>query len=61
MADFERACLAFAEGMQGVLEPPGQAGRKAPALPLVNFGPRKPAKRAAPREVDAVRRPLAKP
>ncbi|MGK6307942.1 hypothetical protein [Variovorax sp. DT-64] len=40
VAEFERACRTFAQGMERVLDPP------APAAAGL-FGPRKPVKRAA--------------
>jgi hypothetical protein len=41
VAEFERACRTFAQGMERVLDPP------APAAADGLFGPRKPVKRAA--------------
>jgi hypothetical protein len=59
IAEFERACLDFSEGMRDLLEPP--APQPASLLPPLPFGPRKPAKRApsrrvSPSDVVAVRR-----
>jgi hypothetical protein len=54
IAEFDRANLDFAEGMQKALEPAPSAEPASP-MPLLEFGPRKPAKRAPPRQVELVR------
>ena len=61
IAEFERACLDFSEGMRDLLEPPAPTRQAASLLPPLPFGPRKPAKRAPgrrlnPADVLAVRR-----
>jgi hypothetical protein len=43
LAEFERSCREFSEGMRQVLDPP--APRTENVEPLLQLGPRKPAKR----------------
>ncbi|SEB26362.1 hypothetical protein [Variovorax sp. YR216] len=53
IAEFQQVCLDFSSGMQKVLEVP--AVEPAPPLPLLDFGPRKPAKRASRRQLEPAR------
>ena len=54
IAQFERACLDFSEGMQSILEPPPAPPVEPEApLPLLRFGPRKPARRTTRRQADS--------
>jgi len=55
IAEFERACLDFSEGMQSILEPPTPPIEPEAPLQLLRFGPRKPARRADRRQLDPAR------
>ena len=55
IAEFERACVDFSEGMRGILQPPAAPVEPEAPLPLLRFGPRKPAKRADRPRLDPVK------
>lgn len=52
IAEFERGCLEFSEGMQKISEEPARPGEAASPMSLLQFGPRKSAKRAPWRGAD---------
>lgn len=55
IAEFQQACLDFSEGMQKVLDPAAPHVNPTSPLSLLDFGPRKPAKRAPRRQIEPAR------
>lgn len=53
VAQFERACVAFSEGMQAALDGPARPGNVTGLQPDLWPGPHKPAKRARERGLAA--------
>ena len=53
VAEFDRACQAFSEGMQAALDSPTRSGNVTGLQPDTWPGPRKPAKRARERGLPA--------